>query len=359
MQVTSQPLDDSGSPEGLDAWLLENLVCPRDRFQLIFSGGQLLCRDGHAYPVIQGIPVMLLEGVPDTLGVMSATVARTRKDKPLSSSRDDLYLETVGISDDEREGILRLAAITETGIDPVVNYLVAATNGIMYKQLIGQLQTYPIPELDLPEGKGRLFLDIGCSWGRWCIAAARKGYSPVGLDPSLGAVMAARRVAAQLKLPLRFVVGDARYLPFKDESFETVFSYSVIQHFSYDDASQTIREASRVLVRDGKCLIQLPNAFGLRCLYHQARRAFRTPQGFEVRYWTPKRMERAFRDCFQLNSLSADCFFGIGLQASDVQMMPVLRRMVIHASELAKMLSKRIPILARAADSIWINGAAR
>lgn len=359
MQVIPQPQDDFEQSEEIDSWLLKNLVCPRDRFQLIFSDGQLLCRDGHAYPVIQGIPVMLLEGVPDTLGVMSATVARTRNEKQISSGRDDYYLETIGISDDEREGILRSAAVTEAGIDPVVNYLVAATNGIMYKRLIGQLQTYPIPELDLPEGKGRLFLDIGCSWGRWCIAAARKGYAPVGLDPSLGAVMAARRVAAQLGLPLRLVVGDARYLPFKNQSVETVFSYSVIQHFSYDDANQSIREASRVLVPNGECLIQLPNAFGIRCLYHQARRAFRNPHGFEVRYWTPKRMERTFRDFFRLNSLSADCFFGIGLQASDTQMMPVLRRMVIHASEVAKVLSKRIPILARAADSIWIQGAAR
>ena len=45
--------------------------------------------------------------------------------------------------------------------------------------------------LDLPRGP---LLDIGCSWGRWSLAAARKGYSVVGIDPSLGAVMAARRI---------------------------------------------------------------------------------------------------------------------------------------------------------------------
>ena len=40
---------------------------------------------------------------------------------------------------------------------------------------------------------GSRLLDLGSSWGRWSIAAARKGYSVVGLDPSLGAVLAARR----------------------------------------------------------------------------------------------------------------------------------------------------------------------
>lgn len=359
VQRTEQQRSELERSVEIDGWLLENLACPRDCSPLAFSGSRLSCRNGHSYPVIDGVPVMLLKEAPETLGVMSATVARALDDEPSPSGRDEYYLETIGISDEEREGILRLASATQTAIDPVVNYLVAATNGLMYKQLLGHLQAYPIPELELPEGRGRLFLDIGCSWGRWCIAAARKGYSPVGLDPSLGAVMAARRVAIQLGLPIRFVVGDARYLPFKRQSFATVFSYSVIQHFSYQDARQTILEAARVLAPDGNCFIQLPNAFGLRCLYHQLRRAFREPRGFEVRYWTPGRMERTFRESFRLDSLSADCFFGIGLQASDAKMMPAFRRLVIHASEFAKSLSRRVPALARVADSIWIKASAR
>ncbi len=240
-----------------------------------------------------------------------------------------------------------------------MNYLVAATNGILYKTLISRLPDYPIPELELPEGDGRLFLDVGCSWGRWSIAAARKGYSPVGIDPSLGAVMAGKRVAAQLDLPSRFLVGDARHLPFRDQAIDTVFSYSVIQHFSYGDADQSIREAARVLVPSGTCLIQLPNTFGLRCLYHQARRAFRAPRAFEVRYWTPKRIEQKFGQLFKTSVLSPDCFFGIGLQASDAEMMPRVRRLVIQVSEFAKRLSKRFPFLARTADSIWIRSVAR
>ena len=29
---------------------------------------------------------------------------------------------------------------------------------------------YPIPELRLPPGDGRSFLEVGCNWGRWCVA---------------------------------------------------------------------------------------------------------------------------------------------------------------------------------------------
>ena len=39
---------------------------------------------------------------------------------------------------------------------------------------------------------GTRLLDIGCSWGRWSLAAAARGYDAVGIDPSLGAIMAAR-----------------------------------------------------------------------------------------------------------------------------------------------------------------------
>jgi ubiquinone/menaquinone biosynthesis C-methylase UbiE len=42
-------------------------------------------------------------------------------------------------------------------------------------------------------------------------------------------------------------VGDARFLPFRAGSVDVVFSYSVVQHFSKDDASREIKEVGRVL----------------------------------------------------------------------------------------------------------------
>jgi len=75
--------------------------------------------------------------------------------------------------------------------------IIGATSGSSYKHLIGnpKLSEYPIPEISLPSASGALLLDLGCNWGRWSISAARNGYSVVGLDPSLGAVLAARRIA--------------------------------------------------------------------------------------------------------------------------------------------------------------------
>ena len=58
----------------------------------------------------------------------------------------------------------------------------------------------------------------------------------MGIDPSLDAVLAARRVSRQLGVEASFVVGDARFLPFANDSFDTVFCYSVLQHFSKENA---------------------------------------------------------------------------------------------------------------------------
>src|SRR5665213_3496574 len=108
-------------------------------------------------------------------------------------------------------------------MDPAISYLIGATCGWGYVDRIGKDVAYPIPRIPVDDGAGRLLLDIGCSWGRGSIAAARKGWRGGGIDPSLGAIMAARR-AFRDQPDVMFVCGDARFLPFKKEAFECVFS---------------------------------------------------------------------------------------------------------------------------------------
>lgn len=272
------------------------------------------------------------------------------------AAADPYYLDTVGISDTERaelKDLLRSSA--DGGIDPVVSFLIGATNGIAYKHLIGKLQEYPIPELRLPPANGQFLLDVGCNWGRWSLAAARLGYTAIGIDPSLGAVLAAKRVAAQLGLNARFVVGDARFLPFQTGSMNVVFSYSVLQHFSRGDAGTAIKEVGRVLQDGGKSLIQMPTVLGMRCLYHQARRGFREPRDFDVRYWSLPALRQLFTKSVGRTTFSVDCFFGIGLQAADLRLMPPVVGMAIRASELLRKISRKLPPLNYVADSVYVE----
>ena len=337
----------------MDTWLRDRLVCPRDHGGLAERDDALICMHGHRYPVVDGVPVMLIDDVPQTFAAARASLERATQGTA-DGRAANLYLESVEISEDEKRGVIELAS-QHPAIDPVVSYLVAATNGLMYRHLRGRLSTYPIPDIDLPEGGGRALLDVGCSWGRWTIAAARRGYRAVGIDPSLGAVMAARRVARDLNVPALFVVGDARYVPFAAASFDTIFSYSVLQHFSRQDAVLAAGDIGRVLAANGLAKVQMPTRFGVRCLYHQARRGFSDGAGFDVRYWRVSELRRLFGERVGRTRITVDGFFGIGLQQTDAHLMTPARRAVLAASHALTAASRRLPVLTGLADSVYVE----
>ena len=237
----------------------------------------------------------------------------------------------------------------------MVAFLIGATNGYAYRHLIGKLHSLPIPELRLPNTKGETFLDIGCNWGRWSIAAAKKGYRAVGIDPSLGAVMAARRVASKLNLSNRYLVADTRFLPFKSATFTTVFSYSVLQHLSKTNVRTAVTEFARVLRPNGTTFVQMPNYLGIRCLQHQARRGFRAARDVEVRYWSLSDLRTLFGEVIGESEISVDCFFGLGLQKSDLAYMAPRLKYLTLFSEVLRRTSEKLPIIRRFADSVYVK----
>jgi 2-polyprenyl-3-methyl-5-hydroxy-6-metoxy-1,4-benzoquinol methylase len=297
-----------------------------------------------------------MDDVDPTLHVIGSSVVAARQK---SKTNGRLFLETLGIDEDQRHAVLKDFLDGASEIDPAINYLIAHTNGILYKHLVGRLPAYPIPEIDLPVGHGGYLLDIGCSWGRWSMAAARKGYTAVGIDPSLGAVMAGRRAAKSLGLNIKWVVGDARYLPFRNNLFDVVYSYSVLQHFRMVDLKAVLTEAGRILKPNGCVQIQLANRYGIRSLYHQARRRFREPRDFEVRYLTPQTIKALFSQSDYRTEIRSDCYFGLGLQKSDSYLMPFWKRVLLHGSELLKRMSHRLTALRLVADSVFLIASRR
>jgi SAM-dependent methyltransferase/uncharacterized protein YbaR (Trm112 family) len=319
----------------VDQALLQILVCPRDHLTLEQRDQHLLCANGHRFPTVEGIPILLLPEVAQTHveGTCSLVAAASIEDPP--PPRD--------LAPDE--------------IDPFVQHIIAATNGMFYIGLVDKLTKYPIPHLRLPPGNGRLFLEIGCNWGRWCVAAARLGYRPVGIDPSLKGIRAARRVAQQLGIEAHYLVADARYLPFAKGTFDQVFSYSVLQHLSKENARAALEEVAGVLHSEGGFLMQMPNCFGIRCLYHQVRRGFREGRDFDVRYWSPRKLVSTFRAIFGSARVSVDGFFSLNPQISDVGILPWKYRAVVYASEALRVLNGALPPLTYIADSLYVSGA--
>ena len=57
----------TNSDSGFDPWFARELVCPRDKSDLRRDGERLVCRQLHTYPIIDDIPIMLVDDVPQTL----------------------------------------------------------------------------------------------------------------------------------------------------------------------------------------------------------------------------------------------------------------------------------------------------
>ncbi|MEO5769872.1 MAG: class I SAM-dependent methyltransferase [Polyangia bacterium] len=291
------------------------------------------CRQGHRYAVVQDIPILLRDDV----------VANHRA---FDESR---ATATNGVS---AEGSAPPSGV----IDPFVQGEIINTNGNLYRGLLGKLTRYPIPRFPMSDGGGRRVLDIGCNWGRWCIAAQRVGFQATGIDPNLKAVEAARRVSRQLGASPEFLVADGRNLPFPMDTFDVVFSYSVLQHFSRPDVEATLRQAERVLKPGGTMLIQMANVLGLRQMYNQIVDLTHGENGiFRVRRWLPWQLLSAFRENVGPATLTPDGFFTLNPQVSDVDLLPPFPRLVVSASVALCRVSAKFRPLRYFADSLFIE----
>lgn len=307
------------------------LVCPRDHTPLASETDRLSCANGHSYPIVEGMPVLLIDD-----------------DLPTHPS----FQRSRELADG---GAVPPAGTGRSGADTTVEAAIAATCGNLYKHMVGHTVEYPIPELRLPDGQGRSFLELGCNWGRWCVSAARRGYRVVGIDPSLEGVLAAKRVAETLGVEAEYVVADARHLPFPDGSFDVIFSYSVLQHFAKDDARASVAEAGRVLRPGGTALVQFANRFGVRSLYNRLRAGFRPGTGFEVRYWTPGELDEMFASLVGPARVEVDGFFSLNAQLTDVHLLRWRGRVVVYASDALRRLSRPVRPLRHVADSLYVR----
>ena len=337
----SKPPTDSNPSGTLTNLLREKLQCPMSGEPLRLSADGLTLRsaNGRSYPIIEGVPVLLPDEVDHT-HIRHTRQTQERVAGQLQRAKSEAEPERAG------------------PVDPYVQRCIVETNGQLYRNLIGRLTRYPIPNFRLrPAEPDELLLDMGCNWGRWCVAAAKTGFVTVGIDPSIDAVLAAMRVARDLGVADRtaFVVGDARYLPFCHGQFGTVFSYSVLQHFSRDDARAALRAAQRVTAPGGRVCVQMANATSVRSFYHLARRGFREGEGFAVRYWTTGKLRRTFEELIGPTELTVDGYFGLGIQPSDADMLRPLYRAVVRVSEVLRRISHRVKPLRHLADSVYLE----
>lgn len=268
-----------------------------------------------------------------------------------------LLLETL---DPTHSGYVELAASNERVRPPSDQQVAAYLEGMLVPTCgnlfhgVRLLDDYPIP--DFPAfADGGVVVDIGCNWGRWSIAGALAGYRVIGVDIHLESLLVAQRLAKKLvpeNLPV-FVLADARRLPFKDGVLDGVFSYSVVQHFSRQNARLILGEAGRTLKPGGRAVIQMPNKGGLKARLTGAGKT--EGSEFDVRYYAIDELLTVFEDAIGPTVWSVDCFFGLNVHARDMRFVPLSKRWIVHAATALKSASRRAPKLGSLADSVFLS----
>lgn len=99
-------------------------------------------------------------------------------------------------------------------------------------------------------------LEIGAGVGRLLIPAAEMASYAYGVDSSLSLVARSTHYLRYHE-KCRVVLNDGLYLPFRDGYFDFVYSFTCFQHMENLETIQAnLREAYRVLRRNGQCRIQ-------------------------------------------------------------------------------------------------------
>jgi SAM-dependent methyltransferase/spore coat polysaccharide biosynthesis predicted glycosyltransferase SpsG len=110
------------------------------------------------------------------------------------------------------------------------------------------------------QGGARRLLDIGCAYGPFLSAARQKGFLPQGIDPAEDAV---RYVREELGIPVRlgFFPDLSPEDPLKEESFEVITLWYVIEHFG--DLRPVLEEINRLLKTSGVLAFSTPSFSGI------------------------------------------------------------------------------------------------
>lgn len=309
----------------LNSNLLQVLACPWDHTALRACEDTLACEHGHKFAVDEGIPVF----------------AGSPRREPTPQNME-------ACKDSGQHG----------PIDKFVDDWLVNTNGNLYWRARGRLRRYPIPQWPFAGGAGKLLVDVGCSWGRWTIAASLAGFIPIGLDVHMDALAAGGRVTQQMGVGADFVCGDADHLPFHSGSVDLLFSYSVLQHLERSAVNRFFSEAARVLKPHGVCIVQLPNAFGLYNIVRQLKRGLRDarPGTFEMRYWSRPKIRQAVEEAGLENlTIRTDGFFTQNPQLSDLDLLSFPGRLIVLVSHAGRRAAALFPVLTRLADSLWIE----
>lgn len=141
-------------------------------------------------------------------------------------------------------------------------------------------------------------LDVGGGLGLDDLLFAHEGAHPVIVDLNHEDLKNGKRICRDLRLHDNFnhLIADARHLPFKNESFDMVTSFSSIEHLPKRYQFKIwIREMTRVLKNRGKFILTTSNK--LWVMHPIARLSFGLKRHSPEHFFTPKEIVAESEQC--------------------------------------------------------------
>ena len=118
----------------------------------------------------------------------------------------------------------------------------------------------PLEYFNAKLSKNDVILDIGCGDGRLTALIAGRVKRVIAIDHQQFPLDMAGVICRHLGIKnVKFEIGDARKLKYKDCGFDVVTCFDVIEHLPREDAERMINEISRVLKKDGWMCLTTPN----------------------------------------------------------------------------------------------------
>ncbi len=105
--------------------------------------------------------------------------------------------------------------------------------------------------------KGKIVVNIGCSFGWIERELFDMGARFIGIDPSCEAINFAKK---NKKGKVEYLVGDARSILLEDKFADIILLCDVIEHLEKDTELKVLSEINRLLKVDGVLFLSTPNA---------------------------------------------------------------------------------------------------
>lgn len=129
---------------------------------------------------------------------------------------------------------------------------------ILPKQRTEKEVVFAVNAFGLRPGAG--LLDLACGYGRHAISFAKLGYVVTGFDLSAALLRRAKHDAKKANVPVRWIKGDMRSLPFRNEFDAAVILFTSLGYFKKaEDNLKVVRQIHASLKPGGLLLIDMSN----------------------------------------------------------------------------------------------------